>query len=269
MIRIERGPEPATLSPVRAAELLRVRPLAAAGTLDSDTIGNAYSVVRRDLWLQQQMKCCYCEHEEQCGYNDVEHFRPKAKTDRRNGTIESGYWWLAWTWENLLFSCPGCNRSGKRFAFPLEDGSVPLTPENPPPGQERATLIDPCSEDPIELIQFVLLGNHWRPRGRNGSIRGQRTIEILELDRAELLDRYAAYVNTHVKPHTDAALEAIEHGDEPSVRRAWHHVRRLLLPRMPFVALSFDAIDHYVPAGDRVQWGLELPRPPIRGPQGS
>ena len=266
MIRIERGPEPAILPPVRAAELSRVRLLASASRPNSDAIGQEYSKVKQELWERQLAKCCYCEIPVQRNYSDVEHFRPKARADRLNGTIDMGYWWLAWTWENLLFSCPGCNRSAKNDVFPLEAGSVPLVPEEQPPGKELPTLIDPCGEDPVESIQFVFNGTHWLPVGRNGSQRGQRTIENLMLDRAELLTHYDAHVNDYVRPHTDAIHKAIGIQDENHIRSEWRRIRGLLVPRRPFVALSFDAINHFVPEDVRKQWGLELPRPPVRGP---
>lgn len=265
MIRIERGPEPAALATVRAKELPRVRAIAVAGKLDSDAVGQEYSVVKRDLWTQQQMRCCYCEHQIYSDYNDVEHFRPKARADRQDGTTHTGYWWLAWTWTNLLFSCPSCNRSAKNDLFPLEPGSVPLTPEQQPPGKERPTLIDPCEEDPVELIQFVFDGSHWRPVGRNGNKRGQRTIDLLKLARADLLTLYGVHVSDQVKPRTDATLDAITRQDEALISTTWQRVRALLHPRMPFVALSFDAIQHFVPAAVRKHWNLDLPAPPARG----
>ncbi len=266
MIRIQRGPEPAALAPVRSAELPRVRTIAASGRPDSEAIGQEYSVVKRELWMQHSMRCCYCESQVQCDYSDVEHFRPKARADRQNGTTDIGYWWLAWTWENLLFSCAICNRSAKKDLFPLEAGSVPLRPEEQPPGRELPTLIDPCSEDPVESIQFVFDGTHWQPVGRTGSERGQRTIEILKLGRADLLTFYDAHVSDHVKPRTDAVHEALIRQDKDAIRDAWRRVRGLISPRMPFVALSFDAINHFVPENVRARWGLELPRPPVRGP---
>jgi uncharacterized protein (TIGR02646 family) len=266
VIRIERGHEPVDLLPVRAAELSRVRLIASASKPSSDDIGKEYSKVKRELWERQLMRCCYCEMPVQCDYSDVEHFRPKACADRLNGTIDSGYWWLAWTWENLLFSCAICNRSAKNDVFPLEPGSVPLRPEEQPPGGELPTLIDPCGEDPVELIQFVFDGSHWQPVGRNGSTRGQRTVELLMLGRSDLLTLYDAHVNDHVKPRTDATQEAIGRQDVDRLQKEWWRVRGLLSPRMPFVALSFDAINHFVPEGVRERWGLELPRPPVRGP---
>ena len=225
MIRIDRGPEPAALPPVRTEELQRVRQLHAAGSFDSKAVGEAYAVVKDDLWKQQSMRCCYCEIWSQCSYNDVEHFRPKARADRGGGTVDGGYWWLAWTWENLLFSCPNCNRSAKNDAFPLEPGSVPLLADEQPPGRELSTLIDPCAEDPVELIQFVFDGSHWQPIGRRGNSRGQRTVELLKLGRAELLTLYAAHVEELVKPRTDETREAIVLGDKDRVLTSWRRVR--------------------------------------------
>lgn len=262
MIRIDRGPEPASLAPVRTAELLRVRPLVSAGTLNSGAIGQKYSIVKKTLWEQQEMKCCYCEARTECDYKDVEHFRPKAQADRLNGTVDPGYWWLAWTWENLLFSCEICNRSYKNDSFPLEAGSVALAPENPPPGQERATLIDPCAEEPIDLIEFRFNGIHWQPVGRNGNSRGQETVTRLGLDRPDLLTLYDAHVNDWVKPRTDAVHEAVGHRDASLLPKEWRRVLGLLSRRTPFAALSFDAIAHYVPEDVRTMWKLELPRPP-------
>ncbi|NNC00389.1 hypothetical protein HI113_41715 [Corallococcus exiguus] len=220
--------------------------------------------MKRDLWTQQAMRCCYCEIQLQLDYSDVEHFRPKAQADRQNGMVDAGYWWLAWTWQNLLFSCAICNRSAKNDLFPLEHGSVSLLAEDQPPGGERSTLIDPCDEDPVESIHFVFNGLHWQPVGRNGNARGQRTIAILKLDRPDLLTIYDAHVHDQVKPRVDAARDAIRRADVPLIKTAWRRVLGLLSPRMPFVALTFDAIEHLLPADQRLPWDLEMPRPPIR-----
>jgi len=268
VIRIARGPEPTVLPQLRANECARVRALLLSGKSVSDVVGNAYAVVKSALWEQQAKRCCYCERAAlECAYNDVEHFRPKARADRLNGDVHTGYWWLAWTWENLLFCCPSCNRSAKNDAFPLEPGCVPLMAEEQPPSQERPSLIDPCAEDPVELIQFVFDGYHWQPVGRNGSSRGQRTVEVLQLGRPELLSLYGDHVRDFVRPETDGLNEAIAREDAADIERKWRRiVRWLLAPRMPFVALSFDAILHLVPESDRVRWDLELPWPPVRGP---
>jgi hypothetical protein len=82
----------------------------------------------------------------------------------------------------------------------------------------------------------------------------------------DLLTLYDTHVDGYVKPHTEATLEAIGSQDVTRIHSAWRRVRGLLSPRMPFVALSFDAIEHFVPEPVRARWSLELPRPPARGP---
>lgn len=90
-------------------------------------------------------KCVYCEtpiHDLFPG--DVEHYRPKGKVtdlsysvvycqdddgtypvDIENKKIEHpGYYWLAYSWQNLMPSCTFCNRPkkdfGKRNCFPVK-----------------------------------------------------------------------------------------------------------------------------------------------------
>jgi uncharacterized protein (TIGR02646 family) len=101
---IRRGSEPEGLPALRADKLADARQALREGTKVAFA---AYDRVKADLAAMQQRKCCYCEkREEQAKYRDVEHYRPK-----------SSYWWLAWTWENILFACIDCNREHKRDLF--------------------------------------------------------------------------------------------------------------------------------------------------------
>lgn len=59
-------------------------------------------------------KCAYCETKTELMH--VEHFRPKR----------GGYYWLAYSWDNLLLSCPTCN-TNKSDEFPLAVGGVKAT----------------------------------------------------------------------------------------------------------------------------------------------
>jgi uncharacterized protein (TIGR02646 family) len=208
VIRIERGEEPVGLAEIRSKKLADAR-AAAASDEKLDTSG--YNLAREPLHAAQYRKCCWCEQAVLATYNDVEHYRPK-----------SYYWWLSWTWENLLFACARCNRSHKGKAFPLEDGSRRLVAEQAPPGDERPLLIDPGNEDPGLYIRFAKVGGHWIPVPRDGSQRGLITIELLGLDRMELLDLYddhAAYL-THIVERTepeerDAQIRALTDASRP------------------------------------------------------
>jgi len=266
MIRLRRGRVPANLAVARAAELPRVRVIAAVTAPSSQQIGNAYQIARDPLWRRQHYKCCYCEHKCQQDFHDVEHYRPKTHADRGAAFPTHGYWWLAWTWTNLLFACPGCNRGEKNDLFPLDAGSTALIAEQIPPGTEIALLIDPAAEDPLPHLQFRPVINNgrrkWIPFPRNGSVRGLHTIAVLELDRPDLLDLYEDHVNQYVLPALGLVRAAMATGVIATVQAEWQsHVLHLLSPSRPHTALSYDVVDQEIGRRDRRIWGLHLPRP--------
>lgn len=268
MIPIQRGDEPDDLPDIREEELKRVRLIAATRSPASEEIGVKYRSVKQTLWERQGYKCAFCETREQLARNDVEHFRPKSSADRRPGCPERyGYWWLAWTWSNLLFACRNCNQApAKLDKFPLDAGSEALVAEQAPPGKERPLLLDPAEEDGIAHIQFKPSNAHgveeWIPTPRNGSMRGLRTIEVCRLDRPDLITLYTEHVERHVKPEVGVVETAIAGGDLAEIWEAWNAALLRLLSRgQPYVGLSWDALDHLVPVDVRVQWNLSLRLP--------
>jgi uncharacterized protein (TIGR02646 family) len=253
MIHIARGPEPAALPPIRDQRLAAARDAVLQRTkIDF----KEYDLVKKDLAAMQHNKCCYCEkREEQAKHRDVDHYRPKSL-----------YWWLAWTWENLLFACIDCNREQKRDQFPLDPGCVPLVAEQAPPAAERPLVLDPSdpSVEPMKEIVFMcdrIQGKErWVPRGM--SARGRKTIEVCGLDRPNLLDLYAEHVIHMVRPKLERFNAAHRMGDARAAFDAWETARRGLLSRkLPFRALSHDALSVLVPAGVRGHYRLTLERP--------
>ena len=265
MIRIQRGREPAELRAVRATELPRVRTIAALNRPTSKEIGGKYEVVKQMLWERQHHKCCYCEHLCQLGYHDVEHYRPKAEANRGAGFPTHGYWWLTWTWSNLLFSCPGCNRGGaKNSKFPLAAGSMPLIAEEAAPGNEVPLLIDPATESGGRHIQyrpFTKLGRQsWAPCGTTD--KGRRSVADLMLNRPDLLELFGFHVRSHVEPVIQDLKAAIATGNAATVRQVWDdHMAPLVMPSRPYSLLSYDAIDHFIDPTVRQQWQLQLVKP--------
>jgi len=93
-------------------------------------------------WLLENVcagKCAYCEtHIEQARQpGHAEHFRPKAGIRNRGRTRSRGidgagnvvehpgYFWLAYSWKNLLPCCQLCNTGrGKNNQFPIERDHV-------------------------------------------------------------------------------------------------------------------------------------------------
>ncbi|WP_437637460.1 HNH endonuclease [Sorangium sp. So ce854] len=268
MIRVERGQEPEGLEAIRKAEVKRLAAIVRKAPPKATDFGNKYNIARRDLWKSQGRTCCYCERRIDRLYNDVEHFRPKTRAYRGGGRPTHGYWWLAWTWENLLFACPRCNRRHKKNRFPLARGSGILPTGHCPPGPERALLVDPSgTDDPVDHIQFVPLhqagkGEKWLPVPRGGSRRGKRTIQVLKLDRPALVTDYGDHVADLVSHHVKEIRGAIRAGDGRAVAKAWRTaLKRLFHSRQVFQALSHDVLDHHFPLAIRQQWDLTLDRP--------
>jgi len=268
MIRIDRGKEPEKLARIRAEEITRVAAIEARRPATSKDIGTRYQVVHDVLWKSQYYKCCYCESQEQSKRNDVEHFRPKARAIRSPGSTEThGYWWLAWTWENLLFSCRNCNQSpAKLDKFPLDHGSIPLAAQQQPPGNERPLLIDPATENGCDFIQFVpeypssAKTCRWRPVARDGNFRGEKTIVDCGLGRADLLDFYTEHVHLVLRDYVEHIRRAIDADNAPAVRKEWDRATAALLnERQRFVGLARDALDFFIPAAERQRWHLDLP----------
>lgn len=67
--------------------------------------------VKKALQTQYKNKCAFCEQYSERW--DVEHYRPK--------TI---YYWLAYSWDNLLYACPTCNQDYKKAKFDLKISSL-------------------------------------------------------------------------------------------------------------------------------------------------
>lgn len=265
MIRVARPAlEPASLTDARAVALAK---LGAAGPASRDDLPDTYKVAHADLWSAQHMKCAYCEKREQSKRNDVEHFRPAMRADRAPGSEAThGYWWLAYTWENLLFACRNCNQSpAKLDQFPLDIASVPLAPQEQPPGLEKPLLIDPAGEPGVPDIEFVEESrpnntSRWVPRARNGSVRGDKTIRVCMLDRPDLVTLYTHHVHETLEPDRKRMRDALATEDAPTVRGAWQNfLDRHLGVSAEFVGLARDVLVKDVPDGAMQRYGLKLP----------
>lgn len=235
MIRLSRGqePEPEELRRWRERQLPEARDAKRDGTSITFKGYNDEKVKKR-LFELQHHNCAYCESkQQQAAYRDVDHFRPKDT-----------YWWLAWSWNNLLFSCEICNRSHKSALFPLRDDSARLQAEEQPPGQEQPLLLDPFDPlvDPSREIGFRRLKangkKQWHPFGRTD--RGMKTIEVCGLDRPALIDAYTDHVNDRVRPEIEKVRNAVR--DQRQLHDAWKRLCRTL-ERQAFLALSRDAVD--------------------------
>jgi len=267
VIRIRRpAKEPSELTKARREALNRLRP---DGPETRDDLPRTYKTAHDALWKAQYYKCAYCELREQDKRNDVEHFRPAMRAVRTPGSDEThGYWWLAYTWENLLFSCRNCNQSpAKLDKFPLDVGSVALQPEQAPPGRETPLLLDPAdpaAESAIDHIEFVpeerAGRQRWVPRPRNGSRLGLHTIRVCMLDRPGLITLYTSHVELTLKQDIAKLEGALETCDAPTIQKQWgDFTGRHVVASAVFAALSRDVAAHTVDIETRAEYELTLP----------
>ncbi len=246
MIRITRTAEPVGLAAKRTAQLQTV---GAVQPSRESAHREAYNSVKRELVAMQHGKCCYCECRTRMNFNDVEHYRPFSQ-----------YWWLAWTWENLLFACALCNRSGKNDHFPLAAGSTKLPFGASPPGEETPLFLDPShpSFDRRTHIRFVQMNpkDRWMPIGLTPE--GQETLRILRHG-AMWADDYLDDWGHHVKHKVTPAIERLrlaQHRDD--FEDAWRgECQALLHEEVELHALSEDVLRHTFPS-------LAFPDPPAR-----
>jgi uncharacterized protein (TIGR02646 family) len=143
--------------------------------------------VKDALRIAQHSKCAFCEslftHIE---YGDIEHFRPKGGyQQKRGGPMKyPGYYWLAYEWSNLFYSCQLCNQRFKDNLFPLRDDRSRARPHKRDISKEKPLLIDPAAQDPAVYIEF---------RGEYAFAvkqcrEGVTTIDVLGLNREELAE---------------------------------------------------------------------------------
>lgn len=144
-----------------------------------------HETVKKALKAAQHDKCCFCERKTEVG--DVEHYRGKGgyQQDETETLQFPGYYWLAYDWKNLFFSCETCNRSYKRNFFPLENPDERATSHLDDLSLERPIIINPAVDDPEEFIEFY---GHL-PKATNGNRKGSETIKRTGLDRPFIDDR--------------------------------------------------------------------------------
>jgi uncharacterized protein (TIGR02646 family) len=137
--------------------------------------------VKAELEACHRGKCCYCETviPKPYAHSHVEHWRPKlsSRQGREEESIWPGYYWLAYSWDNLLLSCAFCNSSKKSDLFPLDDPAARARHHGMRIEDERPSILKPDGDnDPRIHITFhmeVPVGV--TPLGR-------KTIEVLGLD---------------------------------------------------------------------------------------
>lgn len=138
--------------------------------------------IKERLKILYHHKCAYCEYKVEQGH--IEHYRPKQI-----------YYWLAYSWDNLLYCCPTCNLF-KGTNFEIKGVTV-----NPPKETDDLSDINIWSSIKYDKEENPQLLNPERDELKNvfvfdveGHIKGNNceratyTIEKCHLDRIFLVD---------------------------------------------------------------------------------
>lgn len=267
MIRVRRGTEPRALATARKKRLAAATEAhLASGTVSEDLLtGYKLEAVTAHLHTAQHGKCAWCEQPIRLTGAHIEHYRPKNGAWRHRRRVKPHeidphcYWWLTWTWENLLLSCGPCNNpANKGNYFWLKTPWTALAggvwPAPHDVTKEQPLLIDPASQDPLDHIRWAPVDPTparkqwlWTPVAHAGSLEGAATIEMLRLD-WQLVD----LVGDHLRgPLLDAVEEVEEHLEAKRFARANVRWARLLDSflgaRAPYRAASWCAL---------ARWGI-------------
>ncbi|SHH17163.1 HNH endonuclease [Flavobacterium johnsoniae] len=150
--------------------------------IDSNEFNSRYKLedIRKKLITIYNHKCAYCEQKVE-QYN-VEHYRPK-----------SIYYWLAFSWDNLILACPYCNfHKGIKFELGGKAETLKNTDDNIKKinnlsstydTTEKPKMVNPEISDPKGTVKF----------GKDGSIDSDNinfkyTIEECKISRTYLRD---------------------------------------------------------------------------------
>jgi len=144
---------PIFLDPARRTRLLELYRAAHDGKLTEKAVkarlfnSGRWGAAKKQLEREANGKCAFCEAPTSATYfGDVEHFRPK-----------SDYWWLAYCYDNYLYSCRVCN--GKKSAQHLFQGVAAPEPMLAPPMADAAllALASSASPSPVDAQALAVL----------------------------------------------------------------------------------------------------------------
>jgi len=286
MIKLDLGPEPPELKAQRDVLLplaIRAFNVHDHGSKElNEILDEGYRVARPTLMHRQYGKCAFCENLEDHESRPVEHFRPKKEAhDDSSGSVvavTSHYWWLAWTWSNLYFSCIKCNKQGNKGSrFTIKTGTLRAAAPSKPLADpipesfydfsaESALLVDPRFDEPLDHLQWIPVDSTapratWRWTIEGLSDKGTETIRIFGLK--DRIDR----VNGYLQDLTETAIEIDKHLAGARLSDAREAFGRLVARYVntadrPFRNAGYWALAALYPAASRASNGFcDLPRP--------
>lgn len=119
------------------------------GNLKFDS--DVWKAAKKQLKAETSGKCAYCEASTSVvAHGDVEHFRPKSK-----------YWWLAYCYDNYLYSCQICNQQFKGDKFPFGGSTLtePVLPDASIVQDALRTAVERFTPDPLNDAEGLAIAD--------------------------------------------------------------------------------------------------------------
>lgn len=248
-----------------------------------NTLKNGYQIARPYLYERQHKKCAFCEILVDDINSPVEHFRPKAGAKDKRKTrwykTNSHYWWMAWTWENLFFSCNRCNYAGsKGNKFPIRSGTQRMPPPAVPCpvsipavhydcSVESSLLVNPREDNPLVHLQWAVVDRTAHPKRWKWTIigrddKGDMTIDVFNL--GQRIDQ----VNKHLQVVRDARAHIENYLNLGSIQHAkntWDQVVASYVcdPSQPFRNAVWWALNDIYSQQDQIRFDFISPPTPV------
>jgi hypothetical protein len=223
-------------------------------------------------------KCAYCEKSMSDIPTDADHWRPKRRITGVKTTDHPGYFWLAYSWRNLVPACSKCNSyEGKKNQFPITNNHVfrvrltdaerdqLIRPSEAIPSEKEPGVWYLGAED-LDALEGPLLLHPYVDRdptahlefGPDGAIKGltkkgEKSVMAFALDREELrTDRFRAEQEMVTALNFFRGyLLSIGRGSQESLDEAKVRVAETVDERAPFSAARLAALAQAVAAQRR------------------
>jgi hypothetical protein len=213
--------------------------------IDEDNYNSRYKlddikVILSDIYCH---KCAFCE--QRIEQVHVEHYRPKKENEKQDDS--HGYYWLAFSWDNLLIACPTCN-TFKSSHFKIKNSRVVFDnkEENIKNINSLSSLYD-IIEQPLmvnpevtEPIGYLIFSQD----GKIGSEdeRFQYTIETCHLDRTDLNDQRRKILEDF---KNDVRSELVESKDVEKQKETFETLYRCYVRKLKDTQSTFLAFRDY------------------------
>lgn len=167
--------------------------------------------LRAALLRESHYKCVYCEQRITSESRTViDHYRPiSGAIDARGGRSEFHYYWLAYEWTNMFAACSECNLA-KGNKFPVASQRVDFRINGALDATEHPLILNPTDCDPKKHLELL-------PDGTlvGKTIEGRHTIDVLKLNRQDLLERRTERTNILLSlPEPDLATDILSRNAE-------------------------------------------------------